>query len=60
MEHLIVQYYNITILNSVTITNAITTNTTVNSALSKGRTLNYATWHSATSNSAILKWCNIT
>ena len=40
MQHLIVQYYDSTTLNSATITVAITTSTTASSALSKGRTLN--------------------
>ena len=40
MQHLIVQYYNSTILNSTTITIAITTNATASGALSIGRILN--------------------
>ena len=39
MQHLIAQYYNSTILNSATITIAITTSTTVSSAIWKSKTL---------------------
>ena len=40
MQHLIVQYYNSTILNSATISVVTTSRTVASSALSKGRTLN--------------------
>ena len=39
MQHLIVQYYNSTILNTTTITFAITTSTTAASAIWKCRTV---------------------
>ena len=63
MQHLIVQYYSSTILNSATIAIAVTTSTTTSSALSKGRTLvqywNGATLNSATSQSATFICSNI-
>ena len=55
MQNLIVQYYISTILNSVTITIAITTSATTASTISKSRILKQCDINSATSNSEILK-----